>query len=222
MKIGTDALLIGAFPKQIASDSNVLEIGSGCGIITLMMARKYSETKYICVEIDDKAVKESKLNFEINGLSETCSVVHDDIINFSEYSNSRFDVIVSNPPFFTSEMKPVNPGLAGAKHTTTLSLAALANSVCKLLNNDGFFYVILPPAEAVDLAKHLDSSGIYLIENWEVKSMHDTPVIRNILTFKKCKVREIYILKQFYIYRSGMRNDWSEQYKELLQDFKVF
>lgn len=222
MKIGTDALLLGAIPKQIQSGSKILEIGSGCGIITLMMAGKYPEASYTCVEIDAQAVEESQLNFVMNGLDGNCSTIKDNIINFADNYTSGFDVIVSNPPFFTSGMKPESKALEGAKHTTTLSIASLASSVYSLLNKNGLFYVILPPAEGICLKDHLSLKGMNLIEKWEVKSMQDTPVIRNILTFQKCEQPENFILKQFYIYRSGERNDWSDQYKELLQDFKIF
>ncbi len=222
MKIGTDALLLGAISKLIHTHDLVLEIGSGCGIITLMMAKIHSDVHFTCVDIDNEAIKESRLNFKINGFHNSCVTIRADISEYASKNNYSYDVIVSNPPYFSSEIKPLSQDLLGAKHTTTLSMQQLSKSVGQLLKIEGVFYVILPPSEAKELIDSLEEYGITLKEIWEIKSLKDHPTIRNILTFRKNENKDKIILKQFIIYGSAKRNDWSEQYKELLQEFKIF
>ena len=220
MKIGTDALLLGAYPKKIFSGANCLDIGSGCGIITLMTARLNPEGRYTCVDIDEGATAECNHNIHFNGMSEYCRAVCCDITRFGvAYS---FDVIFSNPPFFDSKVKPQKKDLLVAKHQELLSFTDLAKAVNRLLSKSGFFYIILPGKEAVEFEKIASSFSIHPVGKLFISSFKGSGVIREITVYQKAVISEIVNSEHLFLYRSGMRNDWSEEYRQMLRKFKKF
>lgn len=221
MKIGTDAILLGAVDKLIFNGSQCLEIGSGCGIITLMTARKYSGAYYYCLDIDPMAYKECSENIITNSLASKCCALLGDIRTYVPELR-QFDVIFSNPPFFTSGQKPSDQGLLTAKHTHTLALEELAPHCHRLLKDNGLLYIILPVAEAGSFRRNAERHDMYLSEILSVRSFEESPPIREILTFVKGTERKKITLKQLTLFRSRQRNDWSEDYRQLLQGFKSF
>ena len=221
MKIGTDALLLGAYTKKIGDKSKILEIGSGCGIISIMTARLHPNIHITCLDIDQKACIECQTNLALNKLTNRSEVICSDLNKLGD-EFLKFDIIISNPPFFTSQMKPNEPKSTRAKHTTDLTLNQLSDAVAKLLLYEGKFYVILPVDEGKLLKDYLEKYGIFLTEKVEIKSLNDKEVFRNILVFEKTMSPSDLILKQLTLYNSTQRNDWSEDYKQLLQDFKNF
>lgn len=222
MKIGTDALLLGAYPKDIQYNDQVLEIGCGCGIISIMTRHKYPEAYFHCIDIDKDATSECQYNVNLNGLN-NLKVYHSDVLDYANGFPKSYQVIISNPPYFSSELVPGNKRKELSKHTTTLSLVQLAASVNKLLVENGLFYVVLPVIESKVLAKEMEKQDFTLVEKMEVKSFGDKAVIRVIMVFCKNKLLQNTILKQLTIYNSSTnRNDWTSDYKQLLQDFKEF
>lgn len=221
MKIGTDAILLGAVDKLIPGGGQCLEIGSGCGIITLMTASKYPGAFYYCLDIDPMAYEECSENIVINGLASKCCAILGDIRTYVP-EPQQFDIIFSNPPFFTSEQKPSGEGLLRAKHTSSLGLEELALHCRRLLKDSGSLYIILPVTEAGLFKRKAESLDLHLSEILSIRSFDEGRPIREILTFVKSPERKKVTLKQLTLYRSRQRNDWSEGYRQLLQGFKSF
>lgn len=222
MKIGTDALLLGAYPKFIAKGDQVLEVGSGCGIITLMTHKQYPDASFTCLDIDENAFQECQINILQNGLEDMVKSVLGNVKDFHLDQGRIYNVVISNPPFFTSEMKPNNESLKKAKHTDHLSINELAGSVNILLNDGGFFYVILPIAESQQIIDIFINMDINLVERMDIRSVESKECFRSILVFKKKGQKENLILKQMTLYNSSQRNDWTKEYRQLLQNFKEF
>lgn len=221
MKIGTDALLLGAYPKAIAPGFRCLDIGSGCGIITLMTARNYPLATYTCIDIDNPATEECNKNIARNQMHTYCHAINQDIKYLQDHDN-LFQVIFSNPPYFSSELKSANTEMRKAKHRETLTFTELAESVSRLLCSDGLFYIILPQNESFDFQNIAIKCGLMPIEKLLISSFKDTKIIREITTYKKADQAQEIKPEHLFLYQTSKRNDWSEGYKQMLRNFKKF
>ena len=222
MKIGTDALLLGAYPKIINENDTILEIGSGCGIITMMAALQHPNSRFVGIDIDESSVLEFKENIYNNQLDGRCDARCIGLTEYSKVVTNQYDVIISNPPFFTSEMLPKDHKSRISKHTTTLSLQEIVKSVNIILKEGGLFYVILPVPESEAISQSFKAVGFEHIESMDIRSLASSPFFRRIQVFSKGNLDQKLILKQLTIYKSQERNDWTDEYKKLLQEFKNF
>jgi len=143
MKVGTDAVLLGAWMPVHDNCKTILDIGCGCGVIALMLAQKTS-AKVTGIDMDKKSVIEAQKNAENSPWKNRMLFIHDNLQHFVQKNFQKFDVIVSNPPFFENSLK--SPLLIKniSKHNNHLSYEELVKSVDILLSNAGRFGLILP------------------------------------------------------------------------------
>lgn len=146
MKVGTDAVLLGAW-TQIHPTNYTLDVGTGCGIIPLMLAQRGAE-KIDAVELHEASAKEAKENFAASQWRDHLTVFHQNITEFGANQPSQYDLIVSNPPFFTSLFKTRQPDRKLARHTDSLSFENLLDTVIRLLKPTGRFSLVLPMDES--------------------------------------------------------------------------
>ena len=154
LKIGTDAVLLAAL-TQVASAQTVLDIGSGCGVIAFCLAQKLAENQIIPnivgIDVDADSITEAKENAERFPLLPNSSLYFEQISlqDFANQNNAcRFDLIVSNPPFFHGDLKPQDKSKLQSKHGDgQLSFQELADCADRLLSPNGRFALILPPTE---------------------------------------------------------------------------
>lgn len=141
MKTGTDAIVLGALIENNDANS-ILEIGTGCGIISLMLAQRF-EAKITAVEIDAKSAKQAQENIDASPWSTRIEVIQGDIriLNL----NKKFNLIVSNPPYFQNDLRPDSSSKNQAHHAETLSFDELCQTSSAHLKEDGYLWVILPP-----------------------------------------------------------------------------
>ena len=151
MKVGTDGVLLGAWADVKAANS-VLDIGTGTGLVALMMAQRCN-ANIDAIEIDADAFAEATLNFNESPWAERMKVIHDDFITFSKDCDLRYDVIVSNPPYFIDSLVCQEEKRKNARHTSSLSYENLIECAVKLLNDNGFICLITPS----DVENHLDN-----------------------------------------------------------------
>ncbi|MBN1198154.1 MAG: methyltransferase [Bacteroidales bacterium] len=156
MKVGTDALLLGALtnPEQA---SRILDIGTGCGVLALMMAQK-SKAIIDAIEMDEDSVTEASENFDKSPWNNrlACFGISLQLVEF--LTDHRYNLIISNPPFFKNSLKPPGEKKRLAKHDRSLSIDELLNAVSTLLNKHGRFSFIIP-ADRWDETRKL--AGIY-------------------------------------------------------------
>lgn len=221
MKIGTDGVLLGAYPKKIYPGSKCLDIGAGCGIITLMTIKTHPEAFYTCIDIDEASVKECAENICVNGFSMQCKTLQADLKNFFP-ENQLFDVIYSNPPFYINGLKPQNQKKLISKHVDNLNFNDLINAITRLLQIGGYFYIILPKDNSDQFIEMAKESNLFLYSKLSISSFKDSEVTRLILCFQLEQYSDNLIHEHLYIYNSRNRNDWSEGYKKMLMDFKTF
>ena len=160
MKIGTDAILLGVW-TDVQYSKTVLDIGSGSGIISLLIACR-SNAMVDAVEIDSASVKESRENFKNSDFSERLSVVQTNFIDYVKTCKREYDLIISNPPFFSNSYKPKEQQRKDARHTETLSFEQLCDGVSKMLKPKGKFCVVIPQNERIKFLEVASLFNLYL------------------------------------------------------------
>lgn len=216
MKVGTDSDLLGTLA---AGGLRILDIGTGTGIIALMMAQRFPEAKITAVEIDDQAVMDAKLNFEQSPFSDRIELIHS---SFQDYLASNpaaeFDCVVCNPPYFDKSTECPDLGRTRARHTSSLPFSVLVSGAYNLLKDEGVFSVCIPPEVLDDFTTECLLKGFWLQDNYQVKSMPHKPAKRYVLVHKKGKC----VSPRAYTYcmrnADSSRSDW---YKEQLKDFHL-
>jgi tRNA1Val (adenine37-N6)-methyltransferase len=180
MKISTDAVLLGAlaeskFPK------NILDIGTGTGVIALMMAQRFPEASVSAVELDDKAAAQAEENFLASKFANRLCLFHSRIQDYN--TSNQFDLIVSNPPYFANHLKANVKERNQALHTDTLSFEDLLAQVLRLLKNSGRFWLILPPYQSAIFQKLALEKSLYPKRIFSLQDNPEKPVHREIVEF---------------------------------------
>jgi tRNA1Val (adenine37-N6)-methyltransferase len=214
MKVGTDAMLLGAW-ANIEYVHSILDIGTGCGIISLLLAAR-SNAKITAIDIDKESIEEAVENFKQSPFNERMQALLFNLNDFSESPNQQFDLIVSNPPFFVNNLKPEDEKRKKARHTDSLTYSELCKGVNKLLAPEGKFCVVLPYEESrniIDIARknNLFPKKLFLIFPREGMLPN-----RVNIEFSKVTPKEFYTEK--FIIRNS-NDEFTQQYVDLLKDF---
>ena len=212
MKISTDSVLIGAWVDP-SKAKRILDVGTGTGIIALMLAQR-SSAKIDALDICSDGCTQAQENFSGSEWSERIKVHCTALQEFS--SNEKYDIIVSNPPFFTCPKTHKEINGAQAWFTHKLSFAELAFHVIRLLSKKGSFYIILPVHEGAYFTNEAEKRNLFLVNYTWVKTT----------TRKKFPKR---ILMRFEFVRQSSRDDrlliiqndnnYTDDYKELTKDY---
>ncbi|MDY0264906.1 MAG: methyltransferase [Sulfurospirillum cavolei] len=215
MKVGTDAILLGAW-IPLKSVKTGLDIGTGCGILGLMLSQR-AVPKLDAVELDELSAAEAKYNFNSSQWHDQLQVYCMDIRRFAdEFPTKRYDLIVSNPPFFVNSFKSVQQRKNQARHTDSLSFEELTTVVKKLLNPTGTFAVVLPFKESLDFVETAESIGLYVNARQLIIPVEGRPANRINLLFSLNPVGEIQ--SENFTIRNA-QGDFADQYKLALKDF---
>ncbi|WP_129715219.1 tRNA1(Val) (adenine(37)-N6)-methyltransferase [Pedobacter sp. SYP-B3415] len=211
MKINTDGVLLGAMAA--ADDAKrILDVGTGTGVIALMMAQRYGNSRVEAVEVDAAAAERAALNFSVSAFSERMIVHHADIRSFEA---EPFDLVVSNPPYFSNDLKNPDARKQLARHAEPEFFESLFISVGKLLNPDGLFWLIIPAQQALHVKAAAAQAGLNAVREIAVQSDDTRPVIRKILVFSH--QQQSLQTDVLHIYEEHQR--YSAAYRLLLADF---
>jgi tRNA1Val (adenine37-N6)-methyltransferase len=182
MKIGTDGVTLGAYSSR--NDFKLaLDLGTGCGIIALMLAQK-SGGKIIAIDVDLPSIEQTKSNFAKSKWSNRLSARNISAQQLLTEVGGVFDRIVSNPPFFTNSLKSLNERKMSARHNINLSLQELPAIVEGLLSPDGVFDIILPVDIAINFESKMYYAGLFIKEELVLYSVKEKP-IRKIMSFSR-------------------------------------
>lgn len=214
MKVGTDGVLLGAWVEP-ESATNILDIGSGTGLISLMLAQR-SNAKIIGIEIDQKASNQSIQNVINSPWKDRLSIQTISLQDFAKGSNQKFDLIVSNPPFFEAQKKITQRSVARSQQT--LELEELMEQSAKLLSEKGKIAFVFPSSKEEELIRLAKSYQLYPTKICYVKGNLISPVKRILIEFsfnaKKVNYSTITIEKE-------KRQDYTEEYRNLLKDYLI-
>lgn len=214
LKVGTDAVLLGAW-ADVENTKHILDIGTGSGVIALMLAQR-SSAQIDAIDIDEESSKQAHENFSESPWSDRLSVHNISLKDFAAATKSKYDLIVSNPPYFTSSYKPAHPQRFTARHNDQLPINELAENTMKLLNSTGKFCVILPVKEAGFLTAALRSLGLFPEKELWVYSFTGKEVFRKLILFGRnettCQIEELTI-------ETGPGQGYSKEYIELTKPY---
>jgi len=189
MKVGTDAIMLGIFSNTVNA-KRILDIGTGCGIISLMLAQK-SNAKITAIDIDDESIKQATLNFNNSPWKNSLSAKSISLQDYLKTNNDTFDLIVSNPPFFSHSLKPEIRKRLLARHDENLNFNDLCHGVNKLLNENGKFYTILPSNFKDSFIKISGTFDLHLTYCCNIIPVEGKKANRIILGFQKKKYESI-------------------------------
>ena len=189
MKVGTDSVLLGAWMRVKPTDV-VLDIGTGCGVLSLMAAQK-GATKIDAVDIDEPSIFEAAGNFEASRWRDKLSAYHADVRRFG--FGRKYDLVISNPPFFFKSSKCEADRKSLARHSeTSLSFNDLIASVRNILKPDGRFVLVLPERESKEFLSIANNNNLYIYKILNIIPIENLDVNRvNLeLAFGKPEQRE--------------------------------
>jgi tRNA1Val (adenine37-N6)-methyltransferase len=184
MKVGTDSLILGSW-CDVSSSKHILDIGTGSGILSIMLAQKSnSAAQIIGIDIDRLAISQACGNASESDWQEKLSFVHADVSTYT--APIEFDCIISNPPYFevsTGRSIKMEEGRRQARHVSTLTYEKLINAVSKSLSDKGLFYMILPHESVGYIETVAVASGLVCLKRLKVRSKQNKPFIRQCLCF---------------------------------------
>jgi tRNA1Val (adenine37-N6)-methyltransferase len=224
MKVCTDACLFGAWvaEKELTSkSSSILDIGTGTGLLSLMLAQvtEESNAKISAVEIEPQAASEASSNFKLSSWQDRLQVFNDSIQNFTkgiqssnEQADKSFDLIITNPPFYEGDLKSPDTNKNKAAHSTELPWSVLIENVSNLLSDTGSFFVLVPTLRAYTMQKLAESNQMYLAEEVLVYNDAKHLPFRAMLQFKKTKEN---ILRNKIVIKD-LENKYSTTFTNLL------
>jgi tRNA1Val (adenine37-N6)-methyltransferase len=190
MKVCTDACLFGAWAAadaQIQSAKKILDIGSGTGLLSLMLAQQ-SAAHITAIEIEDGAFEQTKTNFDLSHWKNRLDVIHSSIQDYaSNNKESLFDCIITNPPFFEGDLNSPDNAKNLAAHSTALPWDVLAEAAASLLQDNGAWYVLVPTLRAYTMQKLASTYGLQLSEECLMYNDAKHLPIRAMLKFVKQK-----------------------------------
>lgn len=163
MKLSTDAVLLGAL-ADFGLSSTVLDIGTGSGILALMAAQK-STAMIDAVELEEHAARQANQNFQESKWKDRLKIYHTPIREFADKSNTTYDTIICNPPYFQGQLKSPDENRNNAKHNNSLDFEELSQCVARLLSENGLCWVIIPVSEKNNFLKIFIKSGLYCTKN---------------------------------------------------------
>lgn len=182
MKVGTDGVLLGAWAN---GGSRVLDVGTGTGVIALMMAQRNPDARVLAIDIDEGAVRQAIANVQASPFAHQISVEQMMVQDMGATHAGCFDVVVSNPPFFINSLQAPDHQRNVARHTETLTYADLMKAAKLLLSDEGELSVIVP----FDYRRRMDDEavfqGLFPSRVCAVKTTPQKPVRRYLLAYRK-------------------------------------
>jgi tRNA1Val (adenine37-N6)-methyltransferase len=215
MKLGTDSVLLGAWTPIDNLPFSILDIGAGTGILSLMLAQRSNAEQIDAIEIDEEAYEQCVENFENSPWGDRLFCFHAGLDEFVEEPEDEYDLIISNPPFYTDDYKSENAARDIARFEDALPFEDLLEAADLLLSEKGIFSVILPYKEEtkfIDLAKEFE---LYPFKITRVKGTPTTEIKRSLLAFSRI---EKAILNDELIIETA-RHQYTEDYIALTKDF---
>jgi tRNA1Val (adenine37-N6)-methyltransferase len=212
-KIGTDGVLLGAW-VGVEDATNMLDIGTGSGVIALMLAQRTAQHVRIdAIEIEEEDAAQAIENVKHSPWPQKINVIHSSVQKFAP--GNKYDLIVSNPPYFIKSWLPPDEKRSQARHTHELTFEELLHFASHWLTDDGKLAVILPYQEGQQFMAAAQNYNLYPCKQLHFRSRQNKPVERLLTELKK--QRQELITEELVLHGEG--EEWSEDYKKLTRDF---
>ena len=191
MKIGTDGVLLGAWAPIDNHPFSILDIGTGTGIIALMLAQRSAAQQIDALEIDEAAYEQATDNFENSPWNDRLFCFHAGLDEFIEEPEEEYDLIVSNPPFYSEDYKTENESRDLARFQDAMPFEQLLEAADLLLSEHGIFTVIIPFKEEENFIALANEFELYPLKITRVKGTPTTEIKRSLLAFSRNETTEI-------------------------------
>lgn len=211
-RVGTDGVLLGAMCK-VKNAKKILEIGTGTGLISLMLAQRNVSAKILAIDINESSVKLASENFRNSIFKENLKVELKDFKNFE--TNENFDLVVCNPPFFEENASAKD---VLARQQVELNFRNLVEKSTEIITKKGILSIILPSEAATDVKSLAEEFNLYLVREINIYGIEGGNLKRNILEFSL--VQKPLEISDFVIEKKP--REYSDQYLNLTKNFHVF
>ena len=213
MKVGIDGVLLGAW-ASVENCQNILDIGTGTGLIALMLAQR-STASIIGIDIEKDAAVQATENVKTSPWKERIRILEQSFQDFAETTNQQFDLIVSNPPYFNNSLKAPLENRSIARHTDSLSHKELIENALKIMQPNGRICLILPVNEGSNCMQFAESQGLFCSKKVNVFPKRNGELKRLLLELKvgmaETEVSELVIEES--------RHQYSPEFQELAKDY---
>ncbi|TXD48197.1 tRNA1(Val) (adenine(37)-N6)-methyltransferase [Polaribacter sp. IC073] len=218
MKVGTDGVLLGAWCAVDHYPDAILDIGSGTGVISLMIAQRSDAMTIDAVEVDESAYEQTVENFEKSDWGDRLYCYNATFIEFADEiaeEEESYDLIVSNPPFYTEDFETEDAARNKARFTSSLSFSALIEGVVKILSENGIFATIIPFKEEEEFINLAKEHHLIINRVCRVQGNETSEIKRSLLefSFQASEIKETHL-----IIETG-RHQYTEDYINLTKDF---
>lgn len=201
MKVGTDGVILGGYVKtefpallalpeipdipdipEIPAFPAILDVGTGTGLIALMMAQKTNNAKIVGIDVDEQAVEQAKENVANSKWADKITIEHTSLQDYEP--KEKFDIVVSNPPFFVNSLKNPDIKRTLARHTYSLPMEELAKNSVRLMKEEGRLFLILPPEAYKEFQRWAVIYGLREEEVIGVRTKIGKPIKRYLVQFR--------------------------------------
>jgi len=215
MKIGTDAVLLGAWTSVENRPFSILDIGAGTGVLALMLAQRSNAELIDAVEIDDQAYEQCVDNFEASPWGDRLFCYHASLEEFVDEIEERYDLIISNPPFYSEDYKSDNSQRDLARFSDAMPFGHLVESASKLLSEAGIFSVIIPFKEETSFIELASSFKLFPNRILRVQGNVTSEFKRSLIefSFRKSDIKTDTLIIE------TERHQYTEKYINLTKDF---
>jgi len=218
MKVGTDGVLLGAWCTVDKYPDSILDIGAGTGVIALMIAQRSDAMTIDAVEVDADGYEQTVGNFEMSDWGDRLYCYN---TSFQEFAieiakeEETYDLIVSNPPFYTDAFETENKARNKARFTSSLSFQELFDGVSKILSKNGIFSIVIPSKEEEDIINMAKGLHLFLNRICRVQGHKTAEIKRSLLefSFQQTEIHETHLIIEIE------RHQYTEDYIRLTKDF---
>jgi tRNA1Val (adenine37-N6)-methyltransferase len=212
-KVGTDGVLLGAV-ADAADRGKILDIGTGTGLIAIMLAQR-SNADIVAIEPDRESFLQANHNISLCKWSNRIKIEQTDLQGFN-MDGSKFDLIVTNPPFFNDSLRNPDTRKSSARHNDSLTTHELLENVSRLLDTEGVFQLILPYVEGNIFIAEASLYGFYCNSILKIRPLPTSDIRRMILSFSRTRQMPS---EKFLTIERGKRYEFTEEYTSLTKDF---
>ena len=212
-KVGTDGVLLGAV-ADVAGRKKILDIGTGTGLIAIMLAQR-SKADILAIEPDRDSFLQASHNISLCKWSKRIKIEQADLQDFNT-DERKFDLIVTNPPFFNDSLRNPDPRKSAARHDVELTRAEILDGVLRLLDREGLFQLIMPYVEGNIFIAEASQYGFYCNSILKIRPLPTSDIRRMILSFSRTRHK---LSEKFLTIERGKRHEFTEEYVNLTKDF---
>lgn len=216
LKVCTESCLFGAY-IPVTQSNHILDIGTGTGVLALMLAQRSTSAPVKGIEIDRPSFEDAQDNFLNSPWKDRMRIEYTNVKEYVKHTRDRFDLIVCNPPFFIQQLKSPNERTNTALHGNELQPSDLYHIVNTLITEEGKFYVLLPEIEMQPLIKQFKEENWQLIDHLSIYQKENKKVFRIVAGFCRTSSSIPPILSKLVIHEE--QGNYTEAFRDLLKDY---